>query len=58
MADSIGAIRAEDQADSPSGKPHPKPRTANRGFLPAHLPRVEEIIEPESLICPVWRRPP
>ncbi|MBB4193070.1 transposase [Rhizobium aethiopicum] len=24
---------------------------ANRGALPAHLPRVEEIIEPETLIC-------
>ncbi|MHC2459736.1 transposase [Rhizobium leguminosarum] len=41
----------EDEADSPSGKPQSKPRATNRGSLPAHLPRVEEIIEPESLIC-------
>ncbi len=47
----IAAIHAGDEADSPSGKPSPKSRAANRGSLPAHLPRVEEIIEPESLIC-------
>ncbi|SOC17408.1 transposase [Phaeovulum vinaykumarii] len=28
-----------------------KPRAANRGALPKHLPRIEEIIEPDSLIC-------
>ena len=47
----IAAVHAEDEADGRSGKPHPKPRAANRGSLPAHLPRIEEIIEPESLIC-------
>jgi len=47
----IAAIHAEDEADSPSGKPQPKPRATNRGSLPAHLLRVEEIIESESLIC-------
>ncbi|KQV14334.1 transposase [Rhizobium sp. Root1203] len=45
------ALHAEDEADSTSGKPSPKSRSANRGSLPAHLPRFEEIIEPESLIC-------
>lgn len=24
----------------------------NRGHLPAHLPRVEQVIEPESTLCP------
>ena len=33
-----------------SAKPQPKPRATNRCSLLAHLPRVEEIIEPESLI--------
>lgn len=47
----IAAIHAEDEADSAPGKPQPKPRAANLDSLPAHLPRVEEIIEPESLIC-------
>jgi transposase len=29
----------------------PKTRTANRGHLPKHLPRVEQIIEPEHKAC-------
>jgi len=29
-----------------------RPRNRNRGHLPAHLPRVERIIEPESTLCP------
>jgi hypothetical protein len=37
----IAAIHAEDEADSAPGKPQPKARAANRGSLPAHLPRVE-----------------
>lgn len=28
-----------------------KPRAANRGALPKHLPRVEKIIDPDSLTC-------
>jgi transposase len=27
-------------------------RNRNRGQLPAHLPRVERVIEPESILCP------
>ena len=27
------------------------PRKSNRGSLPRHLPRVEEVIEPESTVC-------
>ncbi len=46
----MAAILAEDEAIDP-----PKSKTAqrksNRGHLPKHLPRVEEIIEPESTIC-------
>ena len=29
-----------------------KKRRRNRGCLPPHLPRIEEIIEPESTACP------
>ena len=29
----------------------PRPRKANRGALPKHLPRIEEVIEPETLVC-------
>ena len=28
-----------------------KPRKTNRGSLPKHLPRIEEVIEPESTLC-------
>ena len=47
----IAAIRAEDEAvDPPKARPA-KPRNANRGSLPKHLPRVEEVIEPEASVC-------
>ncbi|EKF57653.1 transposase IS66 [Agrobacterium albertimagni AOL15] len=47
----MAAIHAEDEADTPAGNRISKPRAINRGSLPKHLPRVEEVIEPESLIC-------
>lgn len=28
-----------------------KPRSTNRGSLPKHLPRIEEIVEPEGTEC-------
>jgi transposase len=34
------------------GKPGGKTRNRNRGQLPAHLPRIERIIEPASTLCP------
>lgn len=47
----IAAVQAEDDADAPPGKPVSKPRATNRGSLPKHLSRIEEVIEPESLTC-------
>ncbi|OYW80866.1 MAG: IS66 family transposase, partial [Asticcacaulis sp. 32-58-5] len=47
----IAAIHAEEEADAPGGKRSAKPRAANRGALPEHLPRIEEIIEPDCLTC-------
>lgn len=47
----MAVIHAEDEADAPVGSRVTKPRAINRGSLPKHLPRVEEVIEPESLIC-------
>ena len=51
----IAAIHAEDDsdqlADQPSGATKPKVRNANRGALPKHLPRVENMIEPDSSVC-------
>jgi len=47
----IAAVYAEEDAEDRAARRPAKPRAANRGTLPKHLPRVEEVIEPESLIC-------
>ncbi len=49
----MAAIHAEDEADASlaGGSRIAKPRAANRGSLPKHLPRIEEVIEPDSLVC-------
>ncbi|TIP39120.1 IS66 family transposase, partial [Mesorhizobium sp.] len=47
----MAAIHAEDEADAPAGNRATKARVINRGSLPRHLPRVEEVIELESLVC-------
>lgn len=45
------AVHAEDEADDRQIGGTPRPRKINRGSLPKHLPRIEEIIAPESTIC-------
>ena len=47
----IAAIHAEVEAVDPAKSRPAKPRNANRGSLPKHLPRIEEVIEPETSIC-------
>jgi transposase len=48
----IEAVKAESDAGEFTSKPRvKKPRAANRGSLPKHLPRIEEIIEPENNNC-------
>ncbi|MEO4045083.1 IS66 family transposase [Hoeflea sp. CAU 1731] len=47
----IAAVHAEEEADSSDSRRTPKRRSVNRGSLPKHLPRIKEVIEPESLIC-------
>ena len=47
----IAVVHAEDDAENRSARRPAKPRSANRGSLPKHLPRIEEIIEPQSLVC-------
>ena len=47
----IAAVHAEEEAEDRAARRPAKPRSANRGSLPEHLPRIEEIIEPESLVC-------
>jgi len=45
----IAAVHAEEADDVPAARRANRPRAANRGSLPKHLPRIEEVIEPESL---------
>lgn len=42
---------AIDQQPTPEGKPRRKAARRNRGNLPAHLPRIEQVIEPENKVC-------
>ncbi len=46
----MAVVHTEDGAiDPPTDKP--KKPNSNRGALPKHLPRIEEVIEPESTVC-------
>jgi len=38
------AVHAEDEADDRKISGAPRPRKINRGALPKHLPRIEEVI--------------
>ena len=51
----VTLVAANDDASTLATAPGAKPRKKARrniGFLPKHLPRVEEVIEPESTDCP------
>ena len=45
------AVHAEDEADDRQVSGKSRLRKINRGSLPKHLPRIEEVIEPESTRC-------
>lgn len=47
----IAVIHAREDAEDRAAKRPSKPRATNRGSLPKHLPRIEVVIEPESLTC-------
>ena len=48
----IATIKAEEEACKLTPKPTTaNPRAANRGSLPKHLPRVDEVIEPSASVC-------
>ncbi|HMQ95310.1 IS66 family transposase [Amaricoccus sp.] len=47
----MAVIHAEEDAEDRATKGPVKPRAANRGSLPKHLPHNEEIIEPGGLTC-------
>jgi hypothetical protein len=44
----MAVIHAEEDAEDRAAKRPAKPRASNRGSLPKHLPRIEEVIEPDS----------
>jgi transposase len=43
---------AQEMADATLTASRKRARKVNRGHLPAHLPREEVVIEPESKVCP------
>ena len=46
-------VEAAAAPEDPSPRAPKRPRPArNLGHLPAHLPRIEQVIEPESTLCP------
>lgn len=48
----VAEVEAQQDASMPAGAPARKPARRNRGNLPADLPRIEQVIEPETLDCP------
>jgi transposase len=54
----IAATEADEDKTDPAGaRARAEKRRANRGALPAHLPRVDVTIEPEDTSCPCCRAP-
>ena len=47
----------DDKKDAIAAKMGAEKRRANRGALPAHLPRVDVTIEPDDTNCPCCRAP-
>ena len=52
-----GTEADDDKKDPVAARARAEKRHANRGALPAHLPRVDVTIEPEDTNCPCCRAP-
>jgi transposase len=52
-----GNEAADDKKDAVAARARAEKRRANRGALPAHLPRVDVTIQPEDTNCPCCRSP-
>ena len=52
-----GNEAGEDKEDAAAARARAEKRRANRGALPAHLPRVHVTIEPDDTNCPCCRAP-
>ena len=50
--DSAKTEAEEEKKDESLKRARAKKRRANRGALPSHLQRIEQIIEPENTLCP------
>lgn len=48
----VAEVEAQQDASMPASTPARKPARRNRGNLPADLPRIEQVIEPDTLDCP------
>ena len=58
LEQAIAKDEAEAEKQDPElRKDNAAKRRANRGALPAHLPRIEVILEPEDTACPCCRAP-
>lgn len=47
----MAAVHAEDDAVDPPASRPTKLRNTNRGLLPKHLLRIEEVVTPDSMTC-------
>jgi len=47
-----GGLAAEDAGDPAKREVRARKRRANRGSLPAHLPRIEQVVDIPDKICP------
>lgn len=47
----MAAVHADEDTEDRKAQRPAKKRNANRGALPAHLPRIEVVVEPDSLTC-------
>src|SRR3954468_24666065 len=52
-----GAVHAEAEEAAPAETARSAQRRVNRGSLPAHLPRVETLVDVASTVCPCCAGP-
>jgi len=53
----VPEVANDDEEPEDSGKKRKSRPSRNMGALPVHLPRIEELIEPESTACPCCASP-
>ena len=48
----VAAAEAEEEKQNPAQSTPRRATAAKRAPLPAHLPRIEQVLEPDSTVCP------